>query len=76
VVQIRIEDDGPGVPVEARDRVFDPFFTTKPGGTGLGLALAHRTVEEHRGRLTLETPVRGSGAAFVIEFPLADGAPT
>lgn len=76
VVQIRIEDDGPGVPIEARDRVFDPFFTTKPGGTGLGLALAHRTVEEHRGRLTLEAPVRGSGAAFVMEFPLADGAPT
>jgi CheY-like chemotaxis protein len=76
---IRIEDDGPGVAPEDRDRLFVPFFTTKePGeGTGLGLAVSFGIVAAHGGRLTYE-PTDGRGAAFVIELPLVppDGAPT
>ena len=72
-VRVRVRDAGPGVARELRERIFQPFFTTKPGGTGLGLALAQRTAEEHGGRLTLaEHPsVEGRGAEFVLALPLA-----
>ena len=73
IMHVNVEDDGSGIAADVRDHVFDPFFTTKPGGTGLGLALAHRTVEEHHGRLTVEAPVRGKGAALVLELPIAAG---
>jgi PleD family two-component response regulator len=45
---VRIEDRGPGVALADRERIFSPFFTTKDDGSGLGLALAHRTIEEHQ----------------------------
>jgi two-component system NtrC family sensor kinase len=69
-VEIRIEDDGPGVPEAIRERIFDPFFTTKPAGqgSGQGLAICLRVVEHHEGHLTLESAPRG-GAAFVIRLP-------
>jgi light-regulated signal transduction histidine kinase (bacteriophytochrome) len=51
MVEALVADEGEGIPEELRDRVFDPFVTTKPRGLGLGLALAHRIVEEHRGAL-------------------------
>ena len=50
---IRVVDDGPGIPPETREEIFNPFFSTKKGGTGLGLSLAARIVEGHRGELTL-----------------------
>ncbi|MHB8875094.1 MAG: sensor histidine kinase, partial [Myxococcaceae bacterium] len=52
---VSIEDDGPGIPVELRERVLNPFFTTKPPGegTGLGLSVTRSIVEAHQGRLTL-----------------------
>jgi signal transduction histidine kinase len=74
-VRVRIRDGGSGVDAELRERIFQPFFTTKPGGTGLGLALAQRTAEEHGGSLTLSTDVGNSdfaearGAEFVLELP-------
>ena len=48
-VLLSVEDDGPGIPPDIRDRLFDPFCTTKPGGSGLGLAIVHRAIEAHRG---------------------------
>jgi two-component system sensor histidine kinase PilS (NtrC family) len=48
-VALRVTDDGPGIPLDIRDRLFDPFCTTKPGGSGLGLAIVHRAIEAHRG---------------------------
>jgi two-component system, LuxR family, sensor histidine kinase DctS len=70
VNRVRIEDRGPGVAPADRERIFSPFFTTKTEGSGLGLALAHRTVEEHHGRLWVEEPEDGGpGAAFVVELP-------
>jgi signal transduction histidine kinase len=70
-----IEDNGPGVPAELKDKVFAPYFTTKlkKGGTGLGLAIVHRIVSDHGGRITVgESP--GGGARFAIELPLRNGA--
>jgi signal transduction histidine kinase len=76
VHRVRIEDRGPGVPREDRERIFSPFFTTKTDGSGLGLALAHRTVEEHDGRLWVEDPEDGGGgSAFVMELPVVAQVP-
>ncbi len=70
-----VEDNGPGVPPELKDRVFTPYFTTKhtKGGTGLGLAIVHRIVSDHGGRITI-TDAPGGGARFSIELPLRSGA--
>ncbi len=72
-VEIRIADNGPGVPETLRERVFDPFFTTKPvgKGTGQGLAIAMDVVvNKHGGRLSLEE-TEGGGATFVVRLPKA-----
>jgi signal transduction histidine kinase len=55
MVVIRIEDNGPGIPANARERIFEPFFTTKETGTGLGLCIAARVMAQHEGRLALES---------------------
>lgn len=72
-VVIEVEDTGPGVPPEHLDRIFEPYFTTKEGGTGLGLALAHKIVEEHHGSIRVEGGV-GSGATFVVTLPVVENA--
>jgi signal transduction histidine kinase len=72
-VEIRVEDDGPGVPEAIREQIFDPFFTTKQvgKGTGQGLSIAYRVVcKQHGGALTME-PRAGGGACFVIRLPVA-----
>ena len=63
-------DQGGGIPADLLERVFDPFFTTKrPGrGTGLGLSIGHRTVEEHGGRLSVESDV-GEFTRFHLDMP-------
>jgi signal transduction histidine kinase len=73
-VEIAITDTGVGIPPADLDRIFEPYFTTKPGGTGLGLALAHRIVEEHAGALTAESPGPGRGATFRVRLPAAGQA--
>jgi PAS domain S-box-containing protein len=70
LVEVLVQDEGEGIPEALRDRVFDPFVTTKPRGLGLGLALAHRIVEEHRGALRVRsTP--GKGTTFACYLPTA-----
>ena len=72
-IEIRVEDEGPGIPPADRERVFDPFFTTKLTGTGLGLALTHKIIGAHRGSIEVSSaPVRGS--CFTVLLPVADGA--
>jgi signal transduction histidine kinase len=70
-VECRVEDNGPGIAAEDRERVFDPFFTTKPPGegTGLGLANAVRFAEEFGGTLELLPSRPAGGAAFVLRLP-------
>lgn len=68
-VLIEVEDTGPGMPPEVRARVFEPFYSTKGSrGTGLGLAVASKNIEEHGGRMTLESE-RGVGTKFSIDLP-------
>jgi two-component system sensor histidine kinase PilS (NtrC family) len=67
-VLVAIEDTGPGIPHEIRDKVFDPFVTArKENGLGLGLAFSRQTVLDHGGDMWIEP---ASGARFVIRFPL------
>ena len=74
-VILEINDDGPGVPGELQPKIFDPFFTTKEvgKGTGLGLTVAYAIVQEHGGRIRLES-VPGTGASFYVELPVTGGS--
>jgi len=71
VVVLRVSDTGPGIPESVRDKVFQPFFSTKEEGTGLGLSIATRIIEEHGGRLELESKAN-KGATFIITLPLKE----
>jgi signal transduction histidine kinase len=75
MAEIRIKDNGPGIPQNVLDKIFQPFFTTKPTGqgTGLGLSLAYDIVKAHGGALTVETK-EGEGSEFIIQLPLNTGA--
>jgi signal transduction histidine kinase len=75
--ELSVEDDGPGVPDEARGRIFDPFFTTKDSGqgTGLGLAVVHGVVEDHAGRIDVERSTLG-GARFKVHLPVQADSPS
>jgi len=71
-ISLELADSGPGIPAEVQERIFEPFFTTKPQGegTGLGLSLCRRTLEEHGGTITVKSEV-GEGATFHLELPVA-----
>lgn len=68
--RVDIQDTGPGIPPEIADRVFNPFFTTKDAGTGLGLALTHKIVEDHGGTVTFRTAA-GAGTPSASSSPSA-----
>ncbi len=67
-LELLIEDRGPGIPEELRERLFQPFVTGRAGGVGLGLALARRIVDLHGGRLRFEE-LEGGGTRTVLHFP-------
>ena len=66
-IALRVSDNGPGIPIELRERVFDPFFTTKTGGTGLGLPIVHRAIEAHRGFVFMDSSPKGT--RFTVLLP-------
>ncbi len=67
-LMVEIEDTGPGMPKEVLDKVFTPFFTTKPGGTGLGMSIAHKSITDHWGFLDIES-LPGKGTRFIVTLP-------
>lgn len=70
MVELQVSDEGGGIPPAVRARIFDPFFTTKPRGLGLGLALCHRILEEHRGAIQVDSAL-GSGTTVTCFIPIA-----
>ncbi len=66
----RSQDTGPGIPPETLNNIFRPFFTTKGHGTGLGLSLAKRIVEDHGGRIEVAS-MPGHGCTFTVLLPIA-----
>jgi len=70
---VTVEDDGPGVAAELREKILQPFFTTKTQGTGLGLAIVARRASDAGGKLEFETPVKnGRGTRFLVWIPLGE----
>ncbi len=71
-IELRIQDNGPGIPEDIQAKIFDPFFTTKPAGkgTGLGLSVSYGIVKDHKGDIRVESKP-GQGTTFVITFPIA-----
>lgn len=71
--QLTVTDTGGGIPESVRERVFDPFCTTKESGTGLGLAVCQRIVEDHHGEIRFATST--AGTTFTVDIPLAGPRP-
>jgi len=73
-VEVLVEDDGPGIVPDDQGRIFEPFFTTRlrEGGSGLGLSVAHGIIEDHAGRLWIESPLHEdrTGTQFHVVLPL------
>jgi two-component system nitrogen regulation sensor histidine kinase NtrY len=65
-VSVEISDNGPGLPVEQRDRLFEPYVTTRTKGTGLGLAIVKKVMEDHSGELFLENSPNGGACARLV----------
>jgi signal transduction histidine kinase len=66
--RVRFADQGPGIPLELREKIFTPFFTTKTRGSGLGLPTCRRLIEAHRGTLAVECPSEG-GTTVTVTLP-------
>jgi two-component system sensor histidine kinase KdpD len=80
-IRASVQDSGPGIPVELRERVFDKFFRasrdgvsigSQPTGTGMGLAIARGIVEAHNGRIWIESGAGGLGTLVVFTLPIGD----
>ncbi|MGI9039912.1 MAG: two-component system sensor histidine kinase NtrB [Gemmatimonadales bacterium] len=68
-IRLQIRDNGPGIPVEIRERLFEPFVSGRPGGSGLGLAIVQRAVEAHRGLVLVDSGT-ATGTTFTIFLPV------
>ncbi len=75
-VEIRVSDNGPGIPEDIQDKIFQPFFTTKEVGvgTGLGLSVTFGIIKDHMGTVSIDSQL-GEGATFIVRFPVADCSP-
>jgi len=73
-VWLSVMDTGCGIPPDQLNRIFEPFFTTKQKGTGLGLMIVQRIIQEHGGRIEIESRI-GQGTTFKLWFPLLDRPP-
>jgi PAS domain S-box-containing protein len=69
VVEIRVRDNGPGIPAAVMAKVFDPFYTTRTQGTGLGLSICQSIVREHGGSISIESTV-GQGTIVIVDLPV------
>jgi two-component system sensor histidine kinase HydH len=68
-IDIEVQDTGKGIPEEELDRVLDPYFTTKPDGTGLGLAMAYKIIDEHNGSILFRS-ASGQGTTVTVSLPV------
>ena len=71
-IVLAVEDDGPGIPLDLRDKIFERFFRAhgdRSGSSGLGLSIVRAVAESHHGSVQLEPPLDGRGARFVVRFP-------
>jgi signal transduction histidine kinase len=70
-ILLEISDDGPGIPADQVSRIWEPFYTTKPPGrgTGLGLSICYGIVEDHRGRIEVDSQP-GRGSIFRVFLPV------
>jgi signal transduction histidine kinase len=70
-IEIRVKDNGTGIPQKVLDKIFQPFFTTKPSGsgTGLGLSLSFDTIKAHGGEIKVETQ-EGEESTFIVVLPI------
>ena len=73
-IEVTIEDTGPGVPPEDRERIFEPFFSKKREGTGLGLSVSYGILTAHGGSLELAPLEKGSGACFLVRLPIQEAS--
>ena len=69
-VEIRISDNGCGIPEDLLGQLFEPYITTKTKGTGLGLAIVKKIIEEHGGMVWMENNTPDAGASAIIRLPL------
>jgi two-component system sensor histidine kinase HydH len=68
-IEIEVQDNGKGIPAEDIDRVLDPYFTSKPDGTGLGLAMAYKIIDEHKGAIRFKSQ-SGQGTTGIVSLPV------
>lgn len=68
VLYVRVKDQGPGIPLDMRERIFDPLFTTRAEGTGLGLAIVHKAITAHGGKISVRD-APGGGAELIVRLP-------
>jgi len=70
-IEIKVSDNGIGIPQKVIDKIFQPFFTTKPTGqgTGLGLSLSYDIIKAHGGEIKVESK-EGEGSEFIIQLPM------
>jgi two-component system sensor histidine kinase HydH len=68
-IEIAVQDNGKGIPAEDLDRILDPYFTSKPDGTGLGLAMAYKIIDEHGGTIRFESQP-GQGTTVIVSLPV------
>jgi signal transduction histidine kinase len=70
-LEIIVEDDGPGIPEEEREKIFEPFYSRNPNGSGLGLSIVNKFILENKGTIKVEKSKLG-GAKFVVRLPLSE----